>query len=104
MRTGENGVAVLCAKVLLHNLLALMRIVAAVTFVSDLQMDCRFVYTSGRAGFEGGVAIRAWIAFHKNLLMFPIHVSFQVAICRTAESAEVTLLPIFFVVDLFVDD
>ena len=81
-----------------------MRIVTAVAFVSDLQMDSSFVYTSGRAGFERGFTIRAWVAFHKNLLMFPIHVSFQIAIRRTAESAKVTLLPILLVVDLVVDD
>ena len=104
MRTREDCVAVLCTKVLLHNLLAVMRIVTAVAFVSDLQMDCGFVYTSGRAGFERGFTIRAWVAFHKNLLMFPIHVSFQIAIRRTAESAKVTLLPILLVVDLVVDD
>ena len=63
MRTGEDCVAVLCAKVLLHNLLAAMRIITTITLVSDLQMDRRFVYTSSRAGFEGSVAIRAWVAW-----------------------------------------
>ena len=102
MRTGEDCVAVLCAKVLLHNLLAVMRIITTVTLVSDLQMDCGFVYASSRAGFEGGVAIRAWVAFH--VFMFPIHVSLQVATGRTTESAKVTLLPVLFIVDLVVDN
>ena len=102
MRTGEDCVAVLRAEVLLHNLLALMRIITALTLVSDLQMDGSFVNASSRAGFEGGLAIGAWVAFHKNLLMFPIHVSHQIATGRTSESAKVTLLPILFIVDLVV--
>ena len=98
MRTGEDCVAVLCAKVLLHNLLAVMRIITTITLVSDLQMDRRLVYASGRTGFEAGFAIRTWVAFHK--FMFSIHVSLQVATRRTSESAKVTLLPILFIVDL----
>ena len=81
---------------------ALMRIITALTLVSDLPMDCSFMNASSRAGFEGGLAIGAWVAFHKNLLMFPIHVSVQIATGRTMESAKVTLLPILFIVDLVV--
>ena len=52
VRTREDCVAVLGGEVLLHNLLARMGVIAASTFVPDLQMDRIFVYTSRWAGLE----------------------------------------------------
>ena len=102
VRTREDCVAVLGGEVLLHNLLARMGVIAAGTFVPDLQMNRILVNTSRRAGFEDRIAVRTRIAFQRNLAMFSIHVSLHVATGCTAVSAEVTLEPTFLVVNLIV--
>ena len=102
VRTREDCVAVLGGEVLLHNLLARMGVIAAITVVPDLQMNRIFVDTSRRAGFEDRIAVRTRIAFQRNLAMFSIHVSLHVATGCAAVSAEVTLEPTLLVVNLIV--
>ena len=101
VRTHKDSVAVRGTKVLLNDLLAVMRITAALTFVPDFQMDRCFVYTSSRARLEAGLAIGTWVA--SNISVFSIHVSLQVAAGCTTVRAKVTLLPILLVMDPVVD-
>ena len=55
---------------------------------------------SSRAGLEDGVAV--WTGITRSLVVFPVHVSFQISRGGTPVSAKVTLEPIFFVVDVLV--
>ena len=55
---------------------------------------------SSRAGLEDGIAV--WTGITRSLIVFPVHVGFQIPRGGTTVSAKVTLEPIIFVVDALV--
>ena len=91
-----------CNEMLLNHLAGGVGIVAGLALVSDVHMDCSFMRIEIGFCTTDVVALGAWVAPLRDVLVFAVHVRLQVAFGCTPVLTVLTLEPAVFIVDLFV--
>ena len=76
---------------LLNHLAGGVGIVAGLALVSDVQVDCSFMRIEIRFGATDMVALGAWVAPLRDVLVFAVHVRLQVAFGCTPVLTVLTL-------------